>query len=96
MFGKILFGVAMAIGGVVVSQFLGRKPRNPVFNIQIGDMIQWESKGAFVFPIPRKVINIEGGVTGKYIFVEDSGCGIPIEQVVLVNRASVIPEPFYQ
>ena len=56
--------------------------KKPVFKVKEGDTIQWESMGTFMFPTPRKVVRIEECLDGKYVFVEGSKTGIPIEQVV--------------
>jgi hypothetical protein len=85
MFGKILFGVAMAGAGTLMGYLSAQKTKKGVFDIREGDLIQWESKGAFIFPQPRKVSRVVKSEAGTYVFVERCGTGIPIEQVVLLD-----------
>ena len=59
--------------------------RKPIFEVKIGNLVQWESMGTFLFQTPRKVERIEEGADGKYIFVEGTKTGIPIEQVIVME-----------
>ena len=59
--------------------------RKPIYDIMPGDMVQWESMGALIFDTPKKVERVENAVQGMYVFVEGTGCGIPIEQVVIMS-----------
>ena len=46
-----------------------------------GDMVQWESDGMLMFDKPRKVVKIEKSEFGKYVFVENTKTGFPIDEV---------------
>jgi hypothetical protein len=51
-------------------------------DINEGDLIQWEVQGCYFFEKPQKIIRIEESPEGKFVFVENHNCGIPIHQVV--------------
>ena len=55
-----------------------------MLEVRAGDRIQWECGGCWMFdPLPR----VTGlSPCGKYVFVEGTRTGIPIEQVVEVRR----------
>lgn len=75
-----------AAGGILMGRFLNRpRPKKPIRLVEQGDMIQWESGGAFVFENPKKVSSVHDSDMGMYVFVEGSSTGIPIEQVVLIS-----------
>ena len=57
----------------------------PIFDVCPGDMVQWDCNGTLVFPEPKKVLRLEKSNMGTYVFVEDSSCGIPIHQIVLMS-----------
>jgi hypothetical protein len=75
-----LIGAAAVIGA-----FAPKDERKPVFDVGEGDLVQWQSMGKFIFPEPRKVVRVEEGEMGKYVFVEGSKTGIPIEQIVVLE-----------
>lgn len=75
-------------GGIAVGHLLATKGRKTIQEIKEGDLIQWESRGAFVFPSPRYVSRVMSDEKGCYVFVEGSSTGIPIEQVVLIKSES--------
>jgi hypothetical protein len=91
MIKEILVGGATCIAaGVVIGIALAelmqdKKSKKSVSRVNVGDLVQWESMGSFVFTTPRKVDRIVDGEWGFYVFVEDSTVGIPIEQVVVVR-----------
>lgn len=85
--GAVSLTVA-AVGSLLVllpDNPLPKDERKPIFDIMPGDMIQWESMGAFIFQSPRKVDRVENTVHGMFVFVEDAGAGIPIEQCVKMS-----------
>ena len=93
MFKKVALNFALGAAGLVVGHFVsmaihGRKNRKTITQVRLGDMVQWESRGSFVFPQPRRVVNIEEHQLGTYIFVEGSDTGIPVEQVVVIQRVN--------
>lgn len=97
---KKIIGVAVAgvfVTGVVVGGFLASmllneydEEKKPIFDIKEGDLVQWQSQGVLQFPQPRKVENLQttyiGGKEARYVFVEGTTTGIPIEQVILMKR----------
>jgi hypothetical protein len=65
------------------------KPR-----IDVGDLVQCEVQGAWVFPEPRRVREIRHDPThGAYVFVEGVGGGFPLGQAQLIERAAANPVP---
>jgi hypothetical protein len=89
MLAKIVLNLAVGAAGLAVGHFLATKSKTkkPIFHVQKGDMVQWECRGAFVFPTPKKVERLAESEAGTYVFVEDTCTGIPIEQIVLIKRA---------
>lgn len=53
------------------------EPQDQPTKIAPGDFVQWESAGVLQFIDPRRVT----GVSGDFVFVEDSKTGIPMTQV---------------
>lgn len=53
--------------------------------VEIGDLVNWESQGALQFPEPKKVKGFSD--CGKWVFVEGSETGLPIEEVKLERKA---------
>lgn len=91
MFGKIALNLALSAvtaGAVFAALAVSgmKKPRKTIAHVKEGDMVQWDSRGTFVFPQPRKVTNVNDSAHGIYVFVEGSGTGIPIEQIVVMKR----------
>lgn len=76
---------AGAVSGYLLKKF-NTKRSKPIITVEPGDMIQWESSGAFVFPEPRKVTQVHDSEMGIYVFVEGSYTGIPVDQVVVIKR----------
>ncbi len=60
----------------------GEKPK-----IIVGSVVQWESGGVLQFPQPRQVIRFSDN--GKFVFVEGSPTGLPIEEIILSNATTV-------
>ena len=52
---------------------------------RVGDLIQWESGGVLQFETPRRVRLVS--VDGQYVAVEASEAGIPMDQVIVEQRA---------
>ena len=72
--------------GAVAGWIAKPKKQKPIQDIQEGDMVQWESRGAFVFPEPKRVSRVHDSDMGIYVFVEGTGTGIPVDQIVLIRR----------
>lgn len=53
----------------------------------LGDLVQWESGGRLMFALPAKVIG--SSPDGAFLFVEGSPTGIPIEEVTVIQQATV-------
>jgi hypothetical protein len=51
---------------------------------RVGDFVQWESQGAFQFPEPLRVRLVTED--GKWVAVEGSETGIPMDQVIVQER----------
>ena len=51
---------------------------------KIGEFVQWESGGFLMFKPLRKVINMSP--CQKFCFVEGSGTGIPVSEIVEVHK----------
>lgn len=61
-----------------------RKPKKPT--IKVGDMVQWETSGKYMFPSPKKVERIEESAEhGDHLFVEECSTGIPVTQCILMS-----------
>lgn len=92
MLGRMVLNLAVGVAGLAAGHFLSQSikkenPRKTITQVRVGDLIQWESHGSFVFSEPKKVENVAKDVeSGSYVFVEGSRTGIPIEQVVVVRR----------
>lgn len=54
-----------------------------------GDLVQWESGGRLMFPLPAKVIG--KSPDGEFLFVEGSPTGIPVEEVTVIQQAAANP-----
>lgn len=81
--------IAGAVGitaGHFLSEILKKHPRKTIANVRVGDDIQWESNGAFVFEQPRTVTSVTKAESGIFVFVEEGSTGIPVEQVVVIRR----------
>jgi len=55
-----------------------------------GSWVQWEVDGVLKFPSPQRVRAVQVLDGRKWVFVDNSETGVPIEQVKLEKRASVI------
>jgi hypothetical protein len=51
------------------------------FEIQVGSYVQWSSQGVDQFPVPQKVV----GIDGDYAFVECSQTGLPMSELTLLD-----------
>jgi hypothetical protein len=74
-------------GGMIAGHLLSMRKKRTIRMVEPGDMIQWESRGAFVFQEPQKVSYTHNSDMGIYVFVEGTATGIPIDQVVLIKEA---------
>lgn len=52
---------------------------------RVRDLIQWESSGALQLPEPRRVRAVSDD--GQWVFVGQSGTGIPMDQVLVEEKA---------
>lgn len=59
---------------------------------KIGDLIQWESQGAFQFPKPLRVRMVSDD--GKWVVVEGSKTGIPMAEVIVEAHVPISPPTF--
>jgi hypothetical protein len=55
------------------------KSKNPL-SLRIGDLVQWESQGAWQFPEPKKIVRFSDDE--KYAFFDGSNSGIPVDQLL--------------
>ncbi len=62
--------------------------------VKAGDLVQWESGGVIQFPQPRQVLRISED--GKFVFIEGSDTGLPIEEVSVVETLAVVTPPAAQ
>lgn len=63
---------------------------------RIGDYIQWESQGAYQFKENRRVRAVDVRDGHEWVFVDDETSGIPMDQVIVQERAQVpggLPRP---
>lgn len=58
---------------------------------RVGDFVQWESEGALQFEEPRRVRVVTED--GKWVAVEGSETGIPMDQLIVEERASASETP---
>jgi len=54
-------------------------------NLKVGDNVQWLVNGADQFLTPKKVTKIVQFENNFYVYVEDSLCAIPIEQLTKIK-----------
>lgn len=67
-------------------------PKKPAFgNARVGDLIQWEIDGALQMETPMRVRLVSDD--GQWVAVEGSETGIPMEQVLVEERAAAPPAP---
>jgi hypothetical protein len=59
---------------------------NPPLRAEIGDFIQWESSGVYQFDEPRKVRAVQDIEGTKWVFVDGSETGIPINETSVEKR----------
>ena len=63
--------------------------KKPKLTVRRGDLIQWECGGSYMFNPLARVTGLSP--CGRFCFVEGTGTGIPVDQVVEVKR----PEPVF-
>ena len=61
--------------------------------VEIGDLIQWEAAGVLKLPAPRRVRDIKEHEGLMWVFIEESQTGIPMSEVIVVEKGakSIIP-----
>ncbi|MCL4193765.1 MAG: hypothetical protein KJZ87_18650 [Thermoguttaceae bacterium] len=64
--------------------------------VQVGDCVQWTSQGVDQFPVPKRVVAVDG----EWVFVEGERTGVPMNQVAKVEVArqddqTPPPNPFF-
>jgi hypothetical protein len=59
--------------------------RNGSNQIQVGTSVQWAPEGVLQSEIPRSVTGTSPD--GRFVFVEESSTGLPIEEIQIVQRA---------
>lgn len=57
---------------------------------EVGDLIQWEADGVLRLPKPVTVRAIQEADGNSWVFVEGSETGIPMEQVVIEQKAGAL------
>jgi hypothetical protein len=65
--------------------------------LQVGDLVQWQKRdGMIMLPAPKRITDFSP--RRDYAFLEGSRCGIPIEEVVIVQPAfnPYLPRRFRQ
>lgn len=66
----------------------GEKPESSADQVEVGDLVQWESQGVAQFPAPRRVSGLSDD--GQWVFVDGNATGIPIDQVKVEKKASEV------
>lgn len=61
--------------------------------VEVGDLVQWESSGVLQFPAPIKVRAVQEHEGQKWVFVEGSETGIPMNEVIIEQKSSLPPAP---
>ena len=69
----------------------GNVSENPPFVLDIGDLVQVEIGGAFQLEKPKRVRAIQDDQGQKWVFIEGSETGIPMDQVRLEQKGTVLP-----
>lgn len=54
---------------------------------EVGDLIQWQCGDYFMFKPLAKVTDISP--CGRFVFVEGSRCGIPVSEIVEIQKPDV-------
>lgn len=60
------------------------KPKKKT-KLEVGDLVQWECRGAFMFKEPKKIISITSYKDEQFVLVEDVSTGIPINQIIKIG-----------
>lgn len=66
----------------------GGEDTTPPPNIDIGDLIQWESDGALRLPSPKKVRALKEYEGRDWVFIDGHETGIPMDQVILEQKGT--------
>jgi len=82
--GMVLFATGVAAGAAVLAL---KTPRKPIYKVKVGDLVQWQSQGVFIFPQPKVVTEVQEYRDGAYVFVDGERTGFPIEQIIVVRQA---------
>jgi hypothetical protein len=56
--------------------------------IEVGDLIQVEINGAVALPTPERVRSVQEHEGRRWIFIETSETGVPMEQAVLIQKGT--------
>lgn len=69
----------------------GPLPNNQYGRAEVGDLVQWESQGAFQFPTARRVTEISPD--GSFAGVEGSQTWMPITQLIVQQKEEKVVAP---
>jgi hypothetical protein len=95
-----VYDATMAFAGLSTSDKIddkGKEVPNDLITqeVAIGDYIQWESGGAWVFDQPKRVRAIQPHEGEDWVFVDGSTTGIPMSEVTVEQKgASAKTAPF--
>jgi hypothetical protein len=88
-----VFAATMAFakfsGSGMIAEAAEDNSRNGSPQIEVGASVQWSSGGVLQFDAPRAVTGLS--LDGRFIFVEGSSTGLPIEEVEIVQPAPETP-----
>jgi len=76
----ITFAVSVAMLKAI-DLWSGKEMIKKESEIKVGDKVQWLSQGVYQFAKPRVVLEIMDSAYGKYVIVEGSLTGLPLNQI---------------
>lgn len=79
-----------------ISPYFEDKRETPIdlkTNIEIGDLIQWETNGAVQLEKPSRVRQIQDYDDESWVFIEGNQTGIPMNEVSVVEKGRQNPVP---
>lgn len=53
--------------------------------IEVGDLVQWQCMGTYVFQHPKTVTKIVAFKDEQFVYIEGLKVGIPIDQIIRVT-----------